>query len=601
MPINDQRTRGLSPGEVFINSGGEQFFLYTKADSPATVGIAFAQLPDGSQFAGDPLFAGTAPGFINSATNYIWFRLSIAALESNATGFPEDGDIIPLWSIDIDGAGAVSNILDKRPWFGGSGSGGANSVEERLKEELEDSVMEFARIDPLFDEDDIDVISTGTFLAQNEYELSPTDFLQSAFASAPLLAPTTIDQVTVVVLADQIFNPTDLQIEVSRVTPPLTYPADFETVAANLTNHVFTGGGTNVLNIRITNIGAADITIAGYGLYYNNIGGPTGQLGDKSGVVLDVSGLNIYNTNPAAYRVSAANFGFTWTVTGGPSPGTGVGNLAWAPASGAAPGSGLDIEITDPLTGTFIQTLVASGDTATTFSIPDVGPGGYLYFDVDRVASSVTLQYSVGAPVMIKDRFILGKRTLGVTGVNDTFTLFNNHTLPDSNTIPQSSLLQVPPSLLTNNQLNAIKASNAPTGLNPIATMLDVAGAVPSITATQVATTTAIGLGTASLGSIVSTLPALSAGTYLVSFSGYANFVGIGTVSFALFGSTVGQILHSARAAYLDNASFPGDWEVLSTQALVTVPANEVITARANGSVGLMNIDNRSLIALKVG
>lgn len=579
MPKDTPRSLGTSPGEVLINSGGEQFFLFNKSDSPATVSITWAQLTDGSQFAGSASFAGS-PAFSTSATNYLWYRLSTNSLENNDTGFMTDSDAIPLWQFDVDVSGVVSNVLDRRPWFGGGGEGGANSIEERLKEILQHSVMEFGLIDPLSDTSDVDGASTGTFISPGAYELSPGEFLQSSFAAAPPSAPASIDQVVTAVLVDQIISTGDMQIYVSRTSSP-AFPGDFEIVSDNFINHVFTGGGTNVLNVRIMNNGAGTFSVAGFGMYYNNIGGPTGVLGDKSGIVVDASGLNIYNTNPAAYRVSAANFGFTWTVTGGPSPGTGAGNLAWAAAS-AAPASGLDIEITDPVTGTFVQTLVSPGDTAATFSIPDVGPGGYLYFDIDRVSPNVTLQYSVGPPVMIKDRFILGKRVLGVTGVNDTFALFNNHILPDSNTIPQSALLQVPPSLLTNNQLNALKASNAPTGLNPIATIADIPGV-----AAAVKSVTLGGLGTQTIN-----WSALGI-SYVLAFAtdSSAAINGFDSVIIAPAGNV--KYWPGGDGTWVAISAFPSNTPLLSNTGpnLIRVQnAGGVLTFTATGSASLFTI-----------
>lgn len=117
MPKNTPRTLGTSPGEVLVNSGGEQFFLCDSSNSPATISITWAQLPDGSQFPGSSSFAGS-PAFSVSSTNYLWYRISTGNLENNTTGFSADSDIIPLWQFDVDGSGIISNIIDRRPWFG---------------------------------------------------------------------------------------------------------------------------------------------------------------------------------------------------------------------------------------------------------------------------------------------------------------------------------------------------------------------------------------------------------------------------------------------------------------------------------------------------
>jgi hypothetical protein len=118
MPKDINRPLGASGSEAIINSGAEQFFAYQTTDSPATIGITWAQLPDSTQFAGNAAFAGS-PAFATSSTNYVWYRLSTAVLENNNTGFVTDRDTIPLWQFDVDGAGVVSNVYDRRPWFGG--------------------------------------------------------------------------------------------------------------------------------------------------------------------------------------------------------------------------------------------------------------------------------------------------------------------------------------------------------------------------------------------------------------------------------------------------------------------------------------------------
>src|SRR5210317_374827 len=102
-------------------------------------------------------------------------------------------------------------------------------------------------------------------------------------------------------------------------------------------------------------------------MYYNNIGGATGVLGDKSGVVLDASGLNIYNTNPAAYRAYSTDFSFAWD--------SGTDALSW---------SGTDdlyVEVTDPSSGTLVQALDVAGPPT---SVTVANDGDVVYFDLSR-------------------------------------------------------------------------------------------------------------------------------------------------------------------------------------------------------------------------
>jgi hypothetical protein len=302
MPRNTTRSLGISPSEVFVNAGGEQFFLVNTSNTPPTVTITFGNLPDGTDFIGQTAFTGN-PAFSTGATNYIWYRLSTGVLENNDTGFLVDADTIPLWRLVVDGGGAITSTFDSRPWFSGA---------------------------------------------------------------------------------------------------------------------------------------------VGSGLTAN------------SGVVLDGAGTNVFNTNPSAYRMYAANVGFTWDAT--------AGTLTWQAADGGTPDD-ITLEITDPVSGTVIQSIAVPGSRAGITTT-----GDYVYFDMDRVSAFVTLSVSSTPPAMIQDRFLFGRRISNPAGGGDVFIFFNNHILANSASSPSAANSQYPPILLPNNEIDGILAASSPSVSNPFLT-----------------------------------------------------------------------------------------------------------------------------------
>ena len=116
MPRNVNVTTGVSPREVLTNSGGEQFLAIVTGTGPIELTITYANLPDGTDFAGTSSFTGN-PAWTNGATNYIWFNTTSGLLENDTAGFASGTDIIPLWRLTLDGGGALTSLFDSRPWF----------------------------------------------------------------------------------------------------------------------------------------------------------------------------------------------------------------------------------------------------------------------------------------------------------------------------------------------------------------------------------------------------------------------------------------------------------------------------------------------------
>jgi hypothetical protein len=215
------------------------------------------------------------------ALNYIWVRISqinvapYKGIESDIGGFPDNPDVIPLWILDIDGAGAITSILDARPWFDGGAGSGSNSSEERLKEILQHSVMEDFAFDALSSTDFVDGASTGSLTGPNQFELAPGETLISNFGVAPPDHLSIINQPYVAVLTDQIIDDVnDIDIKVSRVASPgAPFPgpnANWVSVPSNFSLvDLESAPGTNVLNIAIRNISAFTYAVNGWGIYSN--------------------------------------------------------------------------------------------------------------------------------------------------------------------------------------------------------------------------------------------------------------------------------------------------------------------------------------------
>lgn len=143
MPRSVSRTLGVSPSEVLINSGGEQFLLVNAVNGGTPqCDITFANLPNGTDFAGQTAFTG-APSFTLGVVNYIWFTISTGLLANNTTGFPGTTDEIPLWQITLDGSGNFTSILDKRPWFAAKPASGVSLALSDLTDVSVDEAAAF--------------------------------------------------------------------------------------------------------------------------------------------------------------------------------------------------------------------------------------------------------------------------------------------------------------------------------------------------------------------------------------------------------------------------------------------------------------------------
>lgn len=348
-----------------------------------------------------------------------------------------------------------SEITDVRPFLNLGGGTGGGDVYTRLLDHIEGTVYERHVLDALLDTTDLGGSSNGTLVEPSNYELAAGEILETAFLSAPDGAPTSISQVGVVIYTQQsdTLSSSSLLVEVDR-------GAGYEVVTTftgESGNHTFTGGISNVLNLKITNNSGGTVNVEGYALSFLNSGGASGYFEGRSGIHLDGSGFQVFNTNVAAFRASAADFAFTWDAAND--------RLSWGPNVGV--GDDLQLEVTDSSSGTVTQTLPLAGSP-----LNGIVAGSYVYFDMDRVSASVTPQVSVAGPpsMDVADRFILGRRIPDPNGGNDQFVLFNNHLLKDITSSPEVvGGVGYPPTLLTSGVLKYINlASHGVWALNQI-------------------------------------------------------------------------------------------------------------------------------------
>lgn len=281
--LNENGT--LRGGSVPLSALGD---LYPYVNSPASMQILVASGKGSYGTEALEYAGGLSPIFTAPTTNpkidllYLTDTGTLAifpGVEAVSPTAPSHSGKLPIAEISLVPAQTTissGNIRDVRPLFNlGGGAGGGGSALERLSAILRHSVYERALIDPLDDDADVDGTSTGTFLGPSEYVLAAGEFLQSSFAAAPTSAPATIHQVTAVILTREDLGVGDLTVEVNR-------GGGFETTTGNFETHVFTGGGTNVLNIRVTNASGSDVTVEGWSLGYKNIGGYGGEISQDS-------------------------------------------------------------------------------------------------------------------------------------------------------------------------------------------------------------------------------------------------------------------------------------------------------------------------------
>jgi hypothetical protein len=440
-----------------VDSGANEFLLTFEAhSSPLEINLGAANLPDGTLFPATLNYAG-APAFSAPGTNYVWFNTALGVIQNGAAGFPPTG-AIPLWEFVLDGSSEVTSLIDRRPHIGGggAGSGDAGEVKERLKEILQHSVMQNARCSDIEEEaaPHVDTVSSsGTFLGPSEYSLADTQELHSDFAGAALEAPASIDQVTVAVLVDQLLAAGDIQIEVSR-----DGGANYEVVADNFTNHVFGAVPVgNNLQIKITNVagGPDPIVIKGYGMYYNNIGGPTGVLGTGPGILLDGSGLNVTGMIPnPTWRFADAPMSFTFTTAGG-------GVLSWSGDFRLAFWNGNGGLFTNRIVGpAAVGPPLVDGD----FVYADIVPG------VDDAV--IVLQVQIGgAPPQAPNRIIFG------CVHSSRFHMQSGMVLEDQNLIPGALSSYQKPVALPLPNWQALLAAVGPTAANRFITAAELPAA----------------------------------------------------------------------------------------------------------------------------
>jgi hypothetical protein len=586
MPSGVDKPRGVSVKDSAILSGADQFLLRLEdipVSPPREFTVSFARLSSGAEFPGVANYDSsnsTAGTWTNGTLNYVWYRISQGSfgpwfgIESDIGGFPDDPDVIPIGIIDFNGVGAVNAILDARPWFDGGAGGGTSAVAERLKEILQHSVMEDALFDALVNSNNVDgANSTGSFTGPSKYELQAGQILQSNFASAPPDHLAVINQPFVAVLTDQLIDPlADIKIRVSRIASPGAsgFPgaagANWTDVPSNFSIVDLTAAtGTNVLNIAIYNSSGSTYEIAGWGIYSNPVTAPGSVFVPKSGIHVGGTGLDVYNTNPASYIAYAANFGFTWNAT--------TEELSWQAADGGT-ADNLRIEITDDLTGTVIQELDVADSPLVGVSPTDA----YVFFDMDRSASIISLQVSPTPPIMNKDRFILGRRIANPSGGGDIFQLFNTHIIANSATTPASANSQYPQILIPNSRIDAIFAASSPSVSNPFATVNQLVS-IPA--QSQLAEAIAVAGGS----SFTFASGTKQLGLYVISDNGSVltgNF-NLGTTQFAAVGGTTSfvAIKPAVGVGLFTVSASTGVWVMNVTSITATT-----ITWTASGNAG---------------
>lgn len=318
----------------------------------------------------------------------------------------------------VDIAIESSNIKDVRPFLFLDTTSATTSILAKSQAIRNLSKMEDMLVEEFLASTYIDGSSTGTLSVPNSYELEAGEFVQSSFSTPAAGAPATVPSVIPLLFWNTSgVDPDDIQIEVNR-------GGGWETATYSHAEYFFSGGGTNSLQIRITNNSGSTVDLAGYALLYDKLV-ESDVASTESGLIQDPGGARLFNTDGAPYSVLAEDFAFTWYAT------TGSGTLSWGPAFGA--GTDLTFEFVDPEDGIYTADLAQPG------SLTSIADGDIVYFDVDRGTSTITLARTASSSyVARKERYRLGRR------VGDVFYLFNSWLMADQDTTGYDVSVRVP-------------------------------------------------------------------------------------------------------------------------------------------------------------
>lgn len=357
--------------------------------------------------------------YVNN-TGTLTFELGAEAVSPVA---PTHAGRIPVAEISLDPLDSVvtvANITDVRPLFALDPNVATTALSSKFKEIQDQSTMRNYLVEEFISSANINGISTGTLVPPNSYVLDPGEFVQSLFPIPAPGAPPTVDSIIPAVLFNTVTDPDDVLIEVDR-------GGGFETVEASHVEHVFTGGGTANLQIKITNVGAGVLDLSGYAVFFEKTTVSSVAPKEESGLIKDIGGARLFVTNPHAFSYAASlNFGFNWNSA------LGGGTLSWGAASPPGPVD-LQMDVVDPEGGTFTATLANPGSLAA------IAVGDHVYFDIDRTSSPVTLAISSGGPPsMRKDRCLLGRRD-GIV-----FNLSCGTVIPDQASLGYPFVVQTP-------------------------------------------------------------------------------------------------------------------------------------------------------------
>lgn len=324
---------------------------------------------------------------------------------------PDHSNRVPLAEILFNPSSSVitnSMIKDVRPIFFLDTSPDT-PLRKKLHQVLDSSSMEYALTETFASAAFLDGSSTGSLLSEGQYELSAGEFVLSDFG--PPLVGGTIASVIPVVLTNTGDPLEDLQIEVNR-------GGGLETADRTHQEYSFTGGGTNDLQIKITNTSGGTVVVAAYAILYSKLTNSSVSSHEESGLVRDISGggARLFSTDPSPCVIRAVDIDFEYDST--------ANTLSWDDSPAAVGGAASWIIETVGPAGV-VQNTVANAS-----SVSSVVPGSYVYADLNPAGGSVTLQVSAGAPEPKRHRVIIGSARTNAG--RDVFEFSNGALLYDT-------------------------------------------------------------------------------------------------------------------------------------------------------------------------